>query len=298
MKIILKRAYEISREDRGTRILVDKFWPRGIKRETLQVDYWARDLAPSDTLRKWYHNNRNQWEAFREKYHAELLQNKEALEQLRSNIRDKAPLMLLYSSKEEKYNNAAVLKQFLETQTVRARKEVEKTFTFMIREAKPHDFGRLSSLMVTEYGHLAGFPGRDVMPDYYEMLDAIGKQDIPPGTKLIAAVSETDELLGGVVFIDDMKHYGSGGTAKYVANAAGFRLLVVASSARGLGIGKALAEECVQRARNKGRSQVVIHTTESMKVAWKMYERMGFQHSLDLDFFQHSLYVYGFRLSI
>lgn len=73
-------------------------------------------------------------------------------------------------------------------------------------------------------------------------------------------------------------------------------MLAVDPDARGLGVGKALSMACIERARNLGKGKVVIHSTEAMKVAWGMYERLGFERALDLDFMQQKLKVYGFRL--
>jgi GNAT superfamily N-acetyltransferase len=101
-----------------------------------------------------------------------------------------------------------------------------------------------------------------------------------------------------VVFIGDMKYYGSGGSATAETDAAGFRLLAVAPSSAGKGIGRMLTLECVRKAAVMKRRQVVIHTTKAMMIAWKMYENIGFRRSPDLDFIQGSLPVFGFRLSL
>jgi len=93
-----------------------------------------------------------------------------------------------------------------------------------------------------------------------------------------------------------MKFYGSGGTATREQNASGFRLLAVDPSVRGQGIGKLLSIECIRKAKEHQNSQVVIHTTKAMQVAWKMYENLGFKRSKDLDFMQEELPVFGFRL--
>ena len=93
-----------------------------------------------------------------------------------------------------------------------------------------------------------------------------------------------------------MKQYGSGGTATQEKNAAGFRLLAVKDNVRGQGVGKLLTESCINKARENGVSQVIIHTTMAMQTAWRMYERSGFKRSPDLDFTQGELSVFGFRL--
>lgn len=154
---------------------------------------------------------------------------------------------------------------------------------FVIREATKEEFGPLGKLMVTVYGSLDGFPKMDEQPKYYEMLASIGHITERPGTKLLVAVSEGN-LLGGIVYFADMSQYGSGGTATQEKNASGFRLLAVAAEARGLGVGKALAETCLELAKERKHREVIIHTTQAMQVAWRMYETMGFRRSTDLDF--------------
>jgi GNAT superfamily N-acetyltransferase len=166
-----------------------------------------------------------------------------------------------------------------------------------IREARRDEFEKLGQLMVSVYSRLEGFPGRDEQPRYYDMLAQVGRLAERPSTQLLVAVTGS-ELVGGVVFISDMAQYGSGGTATREMDAAGFRLLAVEPSARGLGVGKALVEACISLAKEKGLKQVIIHTTRAMTVAWEMYERMGFERSPDLDFRQEALEVFGFRLPL
>jgi GNAT superfamily N-acetyltransferase len=168
---------------------------------------------------------------------------------------------------------------------------------FIIREAFEWEFKELGQLMVAVYSSLAGFPSPEQQPTYYQMLTNIGQITGKPGTKLLVAVAG-NQVIGGVVFFSDMAHYGSGGTATQESGASGFRLLAVAPEARGLGVGKALALECVGLAKALGRGQVIIHSTSAMKLAWGMYERMGFKRSPDLDFTQGELQVFGFRLAV
>lgn len=167
----------------------------------------------------------------------------------------------------------------------------------LIREARPEEYDELGRLMVAVYAGLAGFPGPQEQPRYYDMLTHIGLMTGKPGTRLLVAVSERG-LLGGVVYFADMAQYGSGGTATREQDAAGFRLLAVGPEARGLGVGRALVRHCLEWAREQGRRQVIIHSTEAMKVAWGMYERMDFERSPDLDFMQGDLPVFGFRLRL
>jgi ribosomal protein S18 acetylase RimI-like enzyme len=95
-----------------------------------------------------------------------------------------------------------------------------------------------------------------------------------------------------------MAQYGSGGTASSVTNAVGIRLLAVDSASRGQGIGRALTQFCIERARELGKARVVLHTTRAMQTAWAMYERLGFVRFPEIDFRQGNLEVYGFQLSL
>lgn len=168
---------------------------------------------------------------------------------------------------------------------------------FDIREARPEEHGALGGLMVAVYSSLAGFPGPRDQPAYYDMLTHIGRLAERPGARLLVAVAE-GHLLGGVVHFSDMAQYGSGGTATRERNASGFRLLAVSPAARGRGVGEALVCRCLALAREAGHGQVIIHTTAAMKVAWGLYEKLGFVRSPDLDFQQGTLPVFGFRLHL
>lgn len=167
---------------------------------------------------------------------------------------------------------------------------------YTIRNATPEEFEEIGKLMVNVYSQLEGFPKPDEQPAYYKMLANIGELTNKPGTELLIAVSREGRITGGVVYFNDMQHYGSGGTATKEKNAAGFRLLAVDPVARGKGIGKLLTNECIRKAKDKNLSQVIIHSTKAMQTAWKMYESMGFKRSEDLDFLQGELPVFGFRL--
>jgi ribosomal protein S18 acetylase RimI-like enzyme len=106
------------------------------------------------------------------------------------------------------------------------------------------------------------------------------------------------QLLGCVDFISDMQHYGSGGSAPTVTDAAGIRLLAVRPECRSMGIGKALTAFCIERARELRKSRVILHTTRAMETAWRMYERMGFERCHTIDFRQRDLEVFGFSLRL
>jgi GNAT superfamily N-acetyltransferase len=167
---------------------------------------------------------------------------------------------------------------------------------YVVRKANPDEYKDLGRLMVEAYSQLDGFPKESEQPNYYKMLANIGDFADKPDTELLVAVSAEGKVDGGVVYFDDMKHYGSGGIATQQQNAAGFRLLAVSPLTRGHGVGKLLASECIRNAKSRNLSQVIIHTTMAMQTAWKMYERLGFERSQDLDFKQGELQVFGFRL--
>ena len=116
MPVAIKRVYEaVSRAD-GTRVLVDRLWPRGLRKTEAALQAWLRDLAPSNELRKWFHARPQQQAAFRRKYLKELTrpEAEKDLQQLYSLAHKKKLLTLLYASKNEKYNNAVVLKELLD----------------------------------------------------------------------------------------------------------------------------------------------------------------------------------------
>jgi uncharacterized protein YeaO (DUF488 family) len=111
--ISIKRTYAGASKTDGSRFLVDRLWPRGIKKEDLKIEDWPKDVAPSDELRKWYHRDPQKWEEFRRKYTDELEDKPDSWKPLLSAAH-KGDITLLYSSKDEDHNNAVVLKEFLE----------------------------------------------------------------------------------------------------------------------------------------------------------------------------------------
>lgn len=152
--------------------------------------------------------------------------------------------------------------------------------------------------MVKVYAGLEDFPSPAEQPGYYVMLKNIGSFTRKPDTKVLVAVSPEAEILGGVVYFADMRQYGSGGSATRETNASGIRLLAVDPNCRKSGIGRALTQTCVALAEQSGNRQVILHTTRAMEVAWKMYLRLGFVRSTELDFMQGGLAVFGFRLKL
>ncbi len=169
---------------------------------------------------------------------------------------------------------------------------------YIVRNAKPSEYDEIGKLMVLVYSQLNGFPKETEQPKYYSMLTNIGELTKNPKTELLVAVSSQGKIEGAVVYFSDMQFYGSGGIATQEKNASGFRLLAVSYVTRGHGIGKLLSKACIKKAKDIEQSQVIIHTTKVMQVAWKMYEKLGFKRSEDLDFIQGELPVFGFRLKL
>lgn len=113
MAVKLKRVYLKPETADGCRILVDRLWPRGLSKQKAKVDHWLRDLAPSTALRKWYGHDPERWTEFQRRYRAELKGEQDAVKELRALLKQHRTATLLFSSKEEKLNNATALKAYL-----------------------------------------------------------------------------------------------------------------------------------------------------------------------------------------
>jgi len=111
--IAVKRVYDPPAAGDGLRVLVDRLWPRGVRKEDARIGYWAKDLAPSTELRKWYGHDPGKWPEFRKRYRKELDENPEAVAELMARL-SRAGVTLVFGSKETEWNNAAVLKEYLE----------------------------------------------------------------------------------------------------------------------------------------------------------------------------------------
>lgn len=111
-RIRLKRAYEPAAPDDGTRVLVDRLWPRGVSKVDAALDRWAKELAPSTELRQWFGHDPARWEEFRRRYAEELHQHPEQLEELRALARH-GLLTLVYGAHDEAHNDAVVLREVL-----------------------------------------------------------------------------------------------------------------------------------------------------------------------------------------
>ena len=112
MKIQLKRVYEEPAKADGTRILVDRLWPRGLTKEKAHVDLWLKEIAPSTELRKWFAHDPSKWTEFKTRYRAELKQNPDQVALLKQAIA-KGPATLLYGAKDQEHNEAIVLQELL-----------------------------------------------------------------------------------------------------------------------------------------------------------------------------------------
>ena len=108
----VKRAYESPAHDDGTRILIDRLWPRGVKKVDAALDRWAKDLAPSTALRKWFGHDPTRWPEFRIRYAQEVRQHGDQIKQLRALARQR-PITLVYSAHDEVHNDAVALRDFL-----------------------------------------------------------------------------------------------------------------------------------------------------------------------------------------
>ncbi len=109
----MKRIYEPSGSGDGFRILVDRLWPRGLTKEKAKVDLWLKEIAPSDKLRKWYSHDPQKWTQFKRDYFKELDHHQEEIRLIAERIKE-GNVTFLFSSKEERLNNAAALIEYIE----------------------------------------------------------------------------------------------------------------------------------------------------------------------------------------
>ena len=109
----MQRAYDPPQRGGGKRILVERLWPRGLTKERAAIGHWAKEVAPSPALRKWYGHDSSKWKEFRTRYLAELDDNHDVVTDLRQLV-GTGPVTFVFGSKEEHQNSAAVLKQYLE----------------------------------------------------------------------------------------------------------------------------------------------------------------------------------------
>lgn len=118
-KIICKRIYDAEDENDGFRVLADRLWPRGIKKEKAGIDFWAKEFAPSNELRKWFSHIPDKFNGFSERYREELELNpgkSDFIDLIKTRLKD-GNVTILYGSRDTVYNNAVVLKKWLEEKT-------------------------------------------------------------------------------------------------------------------------------------------------------------------------------------
>jgi uncharacterized protein YeaO (DUF488 family) len=110
-----KRVYEDTKAGEGTRFLVERLWPRGMKKEELKMKAWLKDVAPSPELRKWFAHDPDKWPEFQKRYRAELKANSDAWKPILDAAR-RGDVTLLYSARDTEHNSALLLKSFLDQQ--------------------------------------------------------------------------------------------------------------------------------------------------------------------------------------
>lgn len=109
----MKRIYEKPSEEDGFRILIDRLWPRGVRKEDAKVDLWLKEIAPSDELRKWFSHKKERWEEFKRRYREELKGKGELIERIRKLESEHGTITLLFSARDVEHNNAAVLMEVI-----------------------------------------------------------------------------------------------------------------------------------------------------------------------------------------
>lgn len=112
MRVLVKRVYEPREKRDGSRVLVDRIWPRGLSQRTAGIDYWLKEIAPSTRLRKWFAHDPRKWPEFKKRYYRELKKNPESVRWLRKLARN-GTVTLLFAAKDVDFNNAMALKQYL-----------------------------------------------------------------------------------------------------------------------------------------------------------------------------------------
>jgi uncharacterized protein YeaO (DUF488 family) len=115
----IKRIYDSPEKDDGFRVLVDRIWPRGISKERAHLDLWLKEIAPSDSLRKWFAHDPKRWTEFAAKYHKELTGKNDLLRQLKTLEAENGSITLLYSAHDQLHNQAVALRRFLKSARVR-----------------------------------------------------------------------------------------------------------------------------------------------------------------------------------
>jgi len=113
MNIEIQRIYDSPRGDKGYRVLVDRLWPRGLRKDQVEFDVWMKELAPSDPLRTWFAHDPERWEEFRERYSRELDSRRDLLDRLLRSAKNRK-IVLLYGARDTLHNQAVAIKEYLE----------------------------------------------------------------------------------------------------------------------------------------------------------------------------------------
>lgn len=113
--VSIRRVYELPEHKKGKWILIDRLWPRGIKKEELDIDEWMKDIAPSSSLRKWFNHDPDKWTEFRQRYIQELKDKKELIKDILEKAEKSKKITLLYAAKDPEHNHALVLQAFLQS---------------------------------------------------------------------------------------------------------------------------------------------------------------------------------------
>ena len=113
MDVRIKRVYDSPDEGDGLRVLVDRLWPRGVSKQAAGADVWAKDIAPSPALRKWFSHESARFDEFRDRYRRELVEQSAAIEELLKQAQG-GPITLLYAARDPEFNHARVLQEFMQ----------------------------------------------------------------------------------------------------------------------------------------------------------------------------------------
>ena len=124
--IKIERIYNNPRGNKSFRILVDRLWPRGLSKDKVKMDLWQKDIAPSNSLRKWFGHDDEKWNEFKRRYFKELDKNIDSVDQILDKVKE-GSITLLYGSKEEKFNNAVALKEYLEEKIKKQTYELSRS---------------------------------------------------------------------------------------------------------------------------------------------------------------------------
>ena len=164
----------------------------------------------------------------------------------------------------------------------------------VVREAKPSDYAALGEMTVAAYRRLDGMPGLDEGGEYYDDLRDVETRAARENHRILGAYdAASGQLVGGATFI--LEAYGA---LWGIENTAGVRMLVVDPTVQSRGVGRALMDDCLSRAREAGKQTLVLHTTPAMKAAQQMYAGLGFRREPKMDFDYVGMTVMGYRLEL